>query len=71
MAAFPDNHEKCDWTPWNDWENPGLYDTACGQTQYFSEEDVKGNNYIYCPYCGKQIFEKEAELKESDCNLAE
>jgi len=70
--SCPDDPAKfCDWTPWNDWENPGCYDTQCGQTQYFSEEDIKGNNYVFCPFCGKKINEKEAELKESDCNGAE
>jgi len=57
-STCPDDPAKfCEWTSWRDYENPGCYDTACGQTQYFSEENIKGNNYIYCPYCGKKILE--------------
>jgi len=58
------NPALCDWTPWSDPENTGCYDTACGQTQYFSEEDIRGNNYIYCPYCGNKINEIELEAQD-------
>ena len=47
----------CKWEAWQDSEGSGCYDTECEQVQYFSEGNIKENNYKYCPYCGDIIEE--------------
>jgi DNA-directed RNA polymerase subunit RPC12/RpoP len=40
--------EKCDESFWS---------TECGHNFQFTEGSIKTNNFVYCPYCGKQIEE--------------
>ena len=37
-----------------------MWETECGAAQIFSYGKIKDNNYIYCPYCGREI-ESEVE----------
>ena len=46
---------NCIWK-YDDIDN--LWDTSCGEKQYFIEGDVAENKYKFCPYCGKKIKER-------------
>jgi hypothetical protein len=56
----PKDADACLWSrqePYFDFE---IWDSACGKTFYFY--DGKGphyNGFKYCPYCGKELIEKE------------
>ena len=51
---------KCKWTP----DENGIYDTECGQRFEITEGTPKENHMKYCPYCGKQLDDEEAETTE-------
>jgi hypothetical protein len=38
-----------------------VWNTECGQVQFFSLGNVDDNDYTYCPFCGKKIVESEEE----------
>ncbi len=44
----------CKWK-----EDDGFYATECEHGFYFNDDGIDENNFIYCPYCGKRIQEKE------------
>jgi len=49
----PEN--KCTWTMKNN--NDCLFETSCNESFFFFEGFIKDNNFKYCPYCGKEIYE--------------
>lgn len=34
-----------------------FYETACGESFYFTDDGLKENKFRVCPYCGKVIEE--------------
>lgn len=31
------------------------YETDCGHASYFKDGGVKGNKFVWCPFCGREI----------------
>ncbi len=52
----------CEWTGEIGCE--GIYETDCGNTYDFGELCSKGERFIYCPYCGKEIKDVGDQEKE-------
>lgn len=48
------DQSHCEWK-YNDFHD--YFATSCGQAHVFMSDDVKENNYEYCPYCGMSIIE--------------
>lgn len=49
--------KTCKWTL-----DGEIYETECGYAQEFICDGIKENHYLYCPFCGRVIYEKvEAE----------
>lgn len=51
--------KTCEWEERKKYDEYGVYDTSCNNTQYFSDGGIKENEYKYCPYCGKRIVDAE------------
>lgn len=51
-----DTAQACEWK-YDDIDN--FYAASCGRSFCFTDEGVKGNEFVYCPYCGKKIHEVE------------
>lgn len=49
--------QTCSWSPYDDFDMPGTFDTSCGNIFSFTEEGIKENNFKFCPYCGGEIIE--------------
>ena len=47
--------ENCFWKYDEDLD---IYDSSCGDSFYFGTGNIKDNNFIYCPRCGKRIYEQ-------------
>ena len=45
--------DVCEWRLCD--EEANVYDTSCRNPHILIEGTPKGNNYEYCPYCGKKI----------------
>jgi len=45
--------EKCKWQIEN--ESYNSYWTGCDEIYQFSTGDIKSNDFVYCPFCGKEI----------------
>lgn len=43
----------CEWNGCDD----GYYSTSCNKSFIFTESDCEGNDFKYCPYCGREIKE--------------
>lgn len=48
-----ENDEFCEWIRDND--EFDVYDTKCRNRHVFFEGSPEDNEYVYCPYCGKEI----------------
>ncbi len=63
---FGIKHKECAWI--KD-ESHDMYETSCGRAFCFINGGIKDNKMAYCPYCGKEIIEKEqADTEGSDVN---
>lgn len=47
------SNEFCEWIRDND--EFDVYDTKCRNRHVFFEGSPEDNEYVYCPYCGKEI----------------
>lgn len=47
---------KCEWK-WTD----EYFKTACGKAFFFDCGNIAENNFRFCPYCGRRIYEKDLE----------
>lgn len=48
-----ENEDFCEWIRDND--EFDVYDTKCRNRHVFFEGNPEDNEYVYCPYCGKEI----------------
>lgn len=51
--------DTCEWELDVSFDGSICYDTSCGEAQFFTEGDIAGNGYVFCPYCGSKIFAEE------------
>lgn len=49
----------CSWTPMDDDDMPGTYDTACGRAWSFVDGGPVENDYHFCHGCGQPVEVKE------------
>jgi len=47
--------DKCKWEKLDGYDREQYYDTECGNSRYFPENDEDILYFKYCPYCGKAI----------------
>lgn len=47
---------ECEWT-YTDPFDYDYWETGCGEAFCFDDNELKENNYFYCPNCGKKIKE--------------
>ena len=47
--------EKCYWTE----DSDGNWETSCGNMFNFIDGNPEDNEFQYCPYCGKEIIQRE------------
>ena len=47
--------EKCLWTQ----DDDGSWDSECGNKFIFEVGTPIENDFQFCPYCGKHLFDKE------------
>jgi hypothetical protein len=45
----------CTWKLESDGWTQDYYLTSCNKYHYFGEGTIKGNEYQYCPFCGKKL----------------
>ncbi len=51
----------CEWTPERNFDEL-YYETECGvavklPNDIILDNDIETSGYIYCPFCGKEIYE--------------
>ena len=47
--------KTCQWTPTDDEDMPGTWESACGELWSFVEGGPVENNYRFCHGCGKPV----------------
>jgi len=52
---------ECIWKEENGIDSDGLYVTGCDNVFIIIEGNPKGNNFKFCPYCGKALKEKQTK----------
>ena len=58
MSTEKDTSYGCTWklnTTDETWE------TSCAEVFEFSDDGPKKNGFLYCPFCGEEIFEEKKE----------
>ena len=50
--------EECKWTE----DDANEWDTMCGECFVFNDGGPEANNFLFCPYCGKELKEIEYEV---------
>ena len=50
--------ETCKWEREDD-DKEVIYNTQCDNIHVFFAGNCKENDYLFCPYCGKEIQETE------------
>ncbi len=51
--------EKCAWIYARWYGADDVWETACDNTHEFFDGTPAENNYLFCPYCGKEIIVEE------------
>lgn len=54
--------QECVWEE----DAEGIFHTACNESHEFYEDGPEGNNYRFCPYCGKTLKEIPFEDQEDN-----
>ena len=54
---------------WEFDEHHGFYETGCKNAFLFETEGIKENKFKFCPYCGKEIKEKQGYECRLLCKL--
>ena len=53
-------NEYCMWRYLEDWTG-SYWETSCNNKFQFINGSIEGNDFKYCPYCGKEIMVEENE----------
>lgn len=51
---------------WKEDPNDFFWETSCGNRFIFECGSPSENRFVYCPYCGRRISEKEERFGEVD-----